>query len=173
MQTEQATCAGYDIDFTDSFNLAVIAQDGSLIEKFSTPVVDNYPGMFALTQDATKIWLKANGQPIARLYDFRSGWKLIREVDTGIGGEGVALDSTGGLWTHGGTWVNGAESRNCVISRFDLALGTSTQLQSPSPRCGSEGEVLDDQGNLWITTDDGAHFNEVGGDQAWKIGVAL
>lgn len=155
-------------EYTDCFDLVVIDQTGKEIERFSTPVIDGYPGMIALV-DRNHVWLKANGQPIARFYDVRT-FKLEKEIDTGVGGEGVAVDQSNGLWSHGGRWVEGREiADECLLSRTDLVTGKIDSVVSPSPRCGAEGLVFDGDNRLWLTTDDGHHFDLQDGNQAWVV----
>ncbi len=153
-------------EWTDCFEIVVIDQKGNVIDRFDTPIADAYPGMISLSEG--NVWLKANTQNIARLYDVRDGFRLIETVDTQVGGEGVAIDGNI-LWAHGGKWIDGKESRDCKLSALDLTTGITKFIPSPSPRCGSEGLVVDGLNRLWITTDDGYHFGDVGGNQAWVM----
>ena len=150
-------------EYTDVFHIVILDMSGNVLETVPTPVRDNNPGMLALV-DREYVWLKANSQPIARLYHIRSG-TLLKEIDTGVAGEGVAVDARGTLWVHGETVADD----QCVVASFSVAGGVR-YFNSPSwPYCGAEGMVFDAANNLWLSTDDGIHFDIPGGNRVWAI----
>ncbi len=147
-------------EWTDCFEIVVIDQQGQVVERIDTPLIDNYPGMIALNDDGT-LWLKANTMSTARLYD--RNFNLLKEVYTGVGCEGVAILGNM-LVAHGDTI-----DRQCLITYTDISSGYRTSVESPSTYCGAEGLVFDGSGALWVTTDDGYHYSEPGRNMAWVM----
>lgn len=152
-----------DADFaewTDCFGLYGFNRSGDVVDSLPVPMVDSYAGMIAYAGNG-RMWLKANTKSTARLYDMNLGMALVKEVETGIGGEGISVDDDGNLWVHG----------DCKVKMINPDTDESREFTSPNPWCTEEGMAFDGMGHLWIGSDDGYHHNLEGGNHAWKIRV--
>lgn len=147
-------------EWTDCFRLCKIDFNGNLVEEFETPMPERYPGMIAMTNDG-KIWMKANTKTIARQYDPNNGMALLKTVETGIAGEGIAVDNLGNIWVHG----------NCAVKKINPDTLASQTWASPNLNCAEEGMVFDGEGYLWLGSDDGYHYNQAGGNKVWRMEV--
>lgn len=136
--------------------LFVMSPEGRFVSELQNPQIEDSAGMLAY-DSPNKLWIKSNEAVTTRLYHLPD-MTVIREIDTGVHGEGIALRGNT-LWVHG----------SCRIKKIDLLTGASSDTQSPNPFCGEEGLVFDGQGNLWVGNDNGFHFNEPHGNQAWEM----
>ena len=147
-------------EWTDCFGLYGFDAYGVLRDELTVPMAEWYPGMIAYAGNG-RMWMKANTKTTARLYDMKLGMALVKEVETGIGGEGIASDEEGNIWVHGG----------CKVKMVNPNTEESREFTSPNEWCAEEGMTFDGQGHLWLGSDDGYHFNLEGGNHVWKMRV--
>jgi len=148
--------------WTDGISLIQVTRKGVKLSEHIFANELNYPGMLSYAGDH-KLWLKPNTKTTAYLYDLKD-YKLLRVLDTKIGGEGIAFDKvTGNIWVHDG--------RNIV----EIDVSTSNHLRSfPSPvKLGeSEDVVIDEYGRVWISSDEGLK-GIANGNKVWATNCSV
>ena len=153
-----ATKKGYYPDpFTNSFVLVEVTREGRLLHKYELPSEFSYPGTAAYLSP-NRLWVKGNTQSMAYLYNLKAR-KVLYEVDTGIHGEGIAITRSGNLWVHG----------DCVVRLLTPEGITLKEFPSPTLYCEEEALVVDGEGNLWISVNEGSHRDIPNGNKVWKV----
>ncbi len=153
----QGHCSFFEVDLAGNL-LTTVPADPAMCD-----LGGHKPGMLAYDAARGGLWVKAEGSPLAELYALPS-WQLVQSLDTGVAGEGVALDSTDGtlyLVDPDGVYQLDPDCAGCPAVRL-----------GPNPVCagGSEGVAVDPTDRtVYIAADSGVHGHCPEGNSVWHI----